>query len=259
MLVDIHNHILPGLDDGPRTIEEALLLAENAVANGITHVIATPHHLDRKYRNSTLEVKAAVAGLYRELIQRNINLKILPGQEIHLSTNVLMELEKDLLTLANSGRYLLIEFPNAYIPADILDVIYKIQLRGYIPIIVHPERNRVLRKNKQLLYEYICKGALVQITASSVLGHNGRSLRKYTKELIKHNLVHFISSDAHHYLKRPFLLKRHWNMSKESSPKVMLVIIVKTQIISYMVRRFNLYHLLVLKNIIIYNFKLDVI
>lgn len=207
MLVDIHNHILPGLDDGPRTIEEALLLAENAVANGITHVIATPHHLDRKYRNSTLEVKAAVAGLYRELIQRNINLKILPGQEIHLSTNVLMELEKDLLTLANSGRYLLIEFPNAYIPADTLDVIYKIQLRGYIPIIVHPERNRVLRKNKQLLYEYICKGALVQITASSLLGHNGRSLRKYTKELIKHNLVHFISSDAHHYLKRPFLLK----------------------------------------------------
>ena len=208
MLVDIHNHILPGLDDGPESIEQAILLAENAVANGITHVIATPHHLNGIYRNPSSQVKEAVAGLYRELSQRNIQLKILPGQEIHLSANVLEELEKDLLTIANSNKYLLIELPNGYIPGNTLEVIYEIQLKGYIPIIVHPERNKALRKNKELLYEYVCKGALVQITASSLLGLNGRSLRKYTRELIKHNLVHFISSDAHHYLKRPFLLKK---------------------------------------------------
>ena len=214
MLVDIHNHILPGLDDGPESLKEALLLAENAVANGITHVIATPHHLSEKYRNSALEVKEAVAGLYRELSQRNIHLKILPGQEIHLSANILEELEKDPLTLANSGKYLLIELPNSYIPANTLDVIYKIQLKGYTPIIVHPERNKILRKNKQLLYEYVCKGVLIQITASSLLGLNGRSFRKYTKELIKHNLVHFISSDAHHYIKRPFLLTKAFESIK---------------------------------------------
>lgn len=215
MLVDIHNHILPGLDDGPESLEKALLLAENAVANGITHVIATPHHLSTKYRNSSLKVKEAIASLYRELSQRNIHLKILPGQEIHLSVNVLEELENDLLTLANSGKYLLIELPNSYIPTHTLEVIYKIQLKGYIPIIVHPERNIVLRKNKQLLYEYVCKGALIQITASSLLGLDGRSLKKCTKELIKHNLVHFISSDAHHYLKRPFLLKNAFEYVKK--------------------------------------------
>ncbi|SDO01080.1 protein-tyrosine phosphatase [Psychrobacillus sp. OK028] len=215
MLVDIHNHILPGLDDGPKSIEEALLLAKSAVSNGITHVIATPHHLDAKYRNSSLEVREAVAGLYREFSKRNIHLKILPGQEIHLAANILDELETDLLTLANSGKYLLIELPNAYIPSQTLEVIYIIQLKGYIPIIVHPERNKILRKNKQLLYEYVCKGALIQVTASSLLGLNGRSLRKYTRELIKHNLVHFISSDAHHYLKRPFLLKKAFEYVKK--------------------------------------------
>ncbi|MFJ7827554.1 tyrosine-protein phosphatase [Psychrobacillus sp. NPDC096623] len=215
MLVDIHNHILPGLDDGPKSIEEALLLAKSAVSNGITHVIATPHHLDAKYRNSSMEIKKAVAGLYRELSKRNINLKVLPGQEIHLAANILDELETDLLTLANSGKYLLIELPNAYIPSHTLEVIYNIQLKGYIPIIVHPERNTILRKNKQLLYEYVCKGVLIQVTASSLLGLNGRSLRKYTRELIKHNLVHFLSSDAHHYLKRPFLLKEAFEYVKK--------------------------------------------
>ena len=215
MIVDIHNHILPGLDDGPKSIEQALLLAENAVANGITHVIATPHHLNGRYRNSSVEVQEAVAGLYRELLQRNIRLKILSGQEIYLSTNILEELDHDCLTLANSGKYLLIELPSEYIPSHTSDFIYKIQLRGYIPIIVHPERNKVFQKNKQLLYEYVFRGALIQITAASLLGLNGRSLRKYTKELIRHNLVHFISSDAHHFEKRPFLLKSAFDHIKK--------------------------------------------
>ncbi|WP_391116767.1 tyrosine-protein phosphatase [Psychrobacillus sp. L3] len=208
MLVDIHNHILPGLDDGAQSMEEAILLATNAVANGVTHIIATPHHLNRKYTNSSAEVKEAVANLYRELFRENIPVKILPGQEIHLTANILDELDNNLLTLANSGKYILIELPNNHIPTNTLEVFYQIQLKGYIPIIAHPERNSVLRRNKQLLYEFVSKGALIQITASSLIGVNGRSLKKYTKVLIKHNLVHFISSDAHHYLERPFLLKK---------------------------------------------------
>lgn len=207
MLVDIHNHILPGLDDGPASIEEAILLVANAVANGVTHIIATPHHKNGKYINSPLAVNEAVASLYRELSQKRIPVRIFPGQEIFFSVNILEELENDLLTLANSGKYLLIEFPTNYIPDNTLEILYKVQLKGFIPIIVHPERNSVFRRNIHLLYEFVSKGALIQVTASSLIGVDGRSLKKYTNVLIKHNLVHFISSDAHHYLKRPFLLK----------------------------------------------------
>ena len=215
MLVDIHNHILPGVDDGAQSMEEAILLAVNAVENGITHIIATPHHLNGKYINSSVVVKEAVTNLYKELSHKNIPVKILPGQEIHLTANILEDLENDLLTLANSGKYLLIELPSTHIPAHTLEILYQIQLKGYIPIIVHPERNTALRRNKQLLYEFVSKGALIQITASSLIGVNGRSLKKYTKVLIKHNLVHFISSDAHHYLKRPFLLKKAYQYVKK--------------------------------------------
>ncbi|WP_391203029.1 tyrosine-protein phosphatase [Psychrobacillus sp. L4] len=215
MLVDIHNHILPGLDDGAQSMEEAILLATNGVANGVTHIIATPHHLNRKYTNSSTEVKEAVANLYRELSRKNIPLKILPGQEIHLTANILEELDNNLLTLANSGKYILIELPNNHIPTNTLEVFFQIQLKGYIPIIVHPERNAALRRNKQLLYEFVNKGALIQITASSLIGVNGRSIKKYTKVLIKHNLVHFIASDAHHYVKRPFLLKKAYQYVKK--------------------------------------------
>ncbi|QFF99875.1 hypothetical protein PB01_14155 [Psychrobacillus glaciei] len=208
MLVDIHNHILPGLDDGAQSMEEAILLAANAVANGVTHIIATPHHLNGKYMNSSIVVKEAVASIFRELSNKNIPVKILPGQEIHLTPNILEDLDNNLLTLANSGKYILIELPYNHIPAQTLESFYQIQLKGYIPIIAHPERNSELRRNKQLLYEFVNKGALIQITASSLIGANGRSLKMYTKKLIKHNLVHFISSDAHHYVKRPFLLKK---------------------------------------------------
>lgn len=206
MLVDIHNHILPGLDDGPKSIEEAVLLATNAVANGITHIIATPHHHNGKYINSPSIVKEAVNNLNKELSKKDIPVEIFSGQEVYFYNSILEDLEKDLLTLANSGKYLLIELPRNHFPVSTFETLYKIQLRGYTPIIVHPERNTVLRKDKQKLYDLVNKGSLVQITASTLIGVQGRNLKKYTIDLIKHNLVHFISSDAHHHVKRPFLL-----------------------------------------------------
>lgn len=206
MLVDIHNHILPGLDDGPKSMEEAMLLATNAVDNGITHIIATPHHNNGRYTNSSTTVKEAVANLNEELLKKDIPLKILPGQEVHFYNSIVEDLENDLLTLANSGKYILIELPRNHFPALTFEILYNIQLRGYTPIIVHPEWNTVLRKDKQKIYDLVNKGSLIQITASTLLGQNGRNLKKYSIDLIKHNLVHFISSDAHHHAKRPFLL-----------------------------------------------------
>lgn len=207
LLVDIHNHILPGLDDGPESLEEALLLAENAVANGITHIIATPHHRNRKYNNPALAVKLAAKSLNEELLKQSIPLHILCGQETYFYNEILQDLEGNLLTLGESGKYLLLELPTNYFPAFIFDILLELQFSGYIPIIVHPERCEFLKRDKQLCYELVRRGALFQVNASTIVGENGLTMQRFAKHLIKHNLVHFIASDAHHYKNRPFLIK----------------------------------------------------
>ncbi|MDF2065067.1 CpsB/CapC family capsule biosynthesis tyrosine phosphatase [Bacillus sp. Cr_A10] len=214
MLVDIHNHILPGLDDGPQSMEEAILLARNAVANGVTHIIATPHY-DEIYKNDQQKVKESLFNFNREISHEGIPLKILLGQEIRFFNNMVDEIDNGLLTLANSGMYILIELPWNHFPTYIFDVLVQLQLKGYKPIIAHPERNIILRKDKQLLLELVNKGTLFQITAASLLGINGFSLKKYTHALIKRDLVHFIASDAHHYQSRPFLLKEAYQLVRK--------------------------------------------
>ncbi|WP_053588462.1 tyrosine-protein phosphatase [Bacillus sp. FJAT-22090] len=221
MLVDIHNHILPGLDDGPRTMEEAILLARNAVANGVTHIIATPHH-NHKYSNNSLKIKEAVLNFNNEISQREIPIKILPGQETYFYTSIVDELKDVILPLANSNKYILIELPSNHLPAFLTEILLQIQLKGYKPIIAHPERNSVLRKEKNLLFELVNNGALMQINASSLIGMNGYKLKKYTKDLVNHNLVHFISSDAHNTTSRPFLLKEAYQyVGKKFSKQLM--------------------------------------
>ncbi|MFD1205222.1 tyrosine-protein phosphatase [Sporosarcina contaminans] len=206
MIVDIHSHVLPGLDDGAPSMEEAILLTENAAANGVTHIIATPH-LNDKYRNHAKQIKEAVADLNKELFRKRIPVDIFPGQEVQFFSCLNALGDGHLLTLADGGKYLLIELPDDHFPEFTFELLFSLQIEGYIPIIPHPERNVVLRKEKQLLYELVTKGVLLQVTANSLFGANGRTAKKCSLELIKHNLVHFISSDAHHPIQRPFLLR----------------------------------------------------
>lgn len=219
MLVDIHNHVLPGLDDGPQTMENAILLVQNAVSNGITHIIATPHH-QNKYMNNSATVKEAVSNLNREIATRNIPIEILQGQEIFFHNNLVESIGKEIITLANSKKYILIELPRDYFPTFTFEILLDIQLNGYTPIIAHPEKNSVLRRDKQLLHELVSKGNYIQITASSLIGIHGYALKKYTNDLVRHNLVHFISSDAHDYKKRTFMLpKAYQYIRKKFSEK----------------------------------------
>lgn len=204
MLVDIHNHILPGLDDGAATLDHSLLLIANAAANGINHIIATPHQ-DETYKNKSSTVYTKVREMNALLLEKNIPVTLYAGMEILLNESIL---DNHLLTLANSGKYLLIELPNNYLPPYLFDVIYKLQLKGLIPIIAHPEKNPFLMKNKDKVLEIVARGALLQITAGSILGKNGRKIKAFSKQLIKEQFVHFVASDAHSLRHRPFLLAK---------------------------------------------------
>ncbi|WP_277585656.1 tyrosine-protein phosphatase [Psychrobacillus antarcticus] len=204
MIVDIHNHILPGLDDGASTVGQSLLLIANAGANGIKHIIATPHQ-NETYKNKSSVVYTKVCEMNALLQEKNIPVTLYAGMEILLNESIL---DNTLLTLANSGKYLLIELPNNHFPPYLFDVLYKLQLKGLIPIIAHPEKNLFLMKNKGKLLEIVARGALLQITAGSVLGKNGTKVKAFSKQLLKEQLVHFIASDAHSIRHRPFLLTK---------------------------------------------------
>ncbi|WP_409253098.1 tyrosine-protein phosphatase [Bacillus sp. SCS-153A] len=208
MIVDIHNHILPELDDGPADMHQALNMAKAAAASGITSIIATPHHQSEKYVCSPSEIIDKVDKLNTLLKEKNVKLDILPGMEIHLYPDICTDLTKappSALPLANK-KYILIELPYSYFPRYTESLLYELQIAGYIPILAHPERNSVIRKQPNLLYQLIKRGILVQVTAGSITGSFGRKTQSLVDKLLKHHFVHFIASDAHNTTSRPFKL-----------------------------------------------------
>ncbi|WP_313433011.1 tyrosine-protein phosphatase [Siminovitchia terrae] len=222
MIVDIHNHIFPNLDDGPQNWEEMTLLAKQAAQAGITHVIATPHHKHRHkehfYENDPSVILLMTEKVNQRLKKMGIPLSVHPGVEFHLHENILKEIDNsldDFLTLNNNGKYILMEPPSRFYPDYIDKALLKLKEIGLIPILAHPERNRELRKNPKNLYHLVENGILIQVTAASVLGIHGRRLKNFALHLLDHHLVHFIASDAHHFVRRKFELMNAYEYIKD--------------------------------------------
>lgn len=208
-MIDIHCHILPIVDDGPVDMEESLIMSNQAVEAGITHIFATPHHLNEKYVNVKSEIINRVARLNEGLQQNNIPLTIHLGQEVRIHRDIFTSLEKEeILTLDDNGTYLLLELPSGKVPTYTQEVIYELLLKGITPIIVHPERNKELIANHKLLFELVQEGALTQLTSGSIIGNFGKSIQSFSKKIIQHNLAHFIATDAHNTDSRGFTLQQ---------------------------------------------------
>jgi protein-tyrosine phosphatase len=206
-MIDIHSHILPGLDDGASNLQDSINMAKNAAGIGVSHIIATPHHKNGLYLNEKEDIINRVQMLNIILEKENIPVSILPGQEIRIYKDFLCDIE-EFLTLNDTGKYLFLELPSNHFPSYALDLIYEIQLNEITPIIVHPERNSELHANPKLLFKLIDEGAVTQITTGSVLGVFGKRIKSFTESIIKHNLTHFVASDAHNLNKRNFNLDR---------------------------------------------------
>ncbi|MFP9130276.1 tyrosine-protein phosphatase [Niallia sp. BSM11] len=211
-MIDIHCHILHGIDDGPVTIEESLLMAKEAVVEGINTIIATPHHRNNKYENKKESISRQVRELNSVLKEENIPLTILPGQETRIFGEILNDYNNgEILTLANTD-YLFIEFPSSSVPRYAERLLYEIQMAGLTPIIVHPERNKEIIENPNVLYNLVKNGALTQVTAASIAGYFGKSIKKLSHQLIIHNLTHFVASDAHNTHNRSFKLNEAFDI-----------------------------------------------
>lgn len=207
-MLDLHCHILPGVDDGAQTLEDAVQMAEQAVEEGITHILATPHHMKRDWINEKKPVIQKVRELQAELDSRQIDLTIFPGQEVSIYGELLKDIEDNkILFTDESHNYVLIEFPSSSIPTYAERLFYELQSHGKTPIIVHPERNHYILEHPNRLKDFIDKGALAQLTAASYTGGFGKKIQKISKQLIEANLVHFIASDAHNTGNRSFHMK----------------------------------------------------
>ncbi|MRH41242.1 tyrosine protein phosphatase [Aquibacillus halophilus] len=216
-MIDIHSHILPHLDDGASHTEESVAMAKEAVSQGIHTIIATPHHLNGRYENYKTDIISQVKSLNERLLEENIPLTVLPGQETRINGQMTNDLEQGhLLPLNETSGYLFVELPSNSVPRYTSKLLFDLQVQGYKPIIVHPERNKELIEDPDQLYEFVKNGTLTQVTAASVTGKFGKKIQKFTHRLIEANLTHFIASDAHNTTTRGFCMQEAYQNIEEN-------------------------------------------
>lgn len=197
-MIEIHTHILPQIDDGAADWDMSLELAQSAAMQGVTDIIATPHHRNNSCYNPADEVIALTAELNERLDSSGIPIRVHPGQEVHLHRDLLNNWQDgELLTLAGSP-YLLLEMPHGRIPDYMESMVYELRLAGITTVIPHPERNAEVARDPDKLAQLIEIGALAQVTSSSLLGGYGKGIERLAWNLCKQGYIHFVSSDAHH-------------------------------------------------------------
>ncbi|MEC9488874.1 MAG: CpsB/CapC family capsule biosynthesis tyrosine phosphatase [Halanaerobium sp.] len=206
-MIDIHTHILPGVDDGPDSMEVSLKIVRAAREQGITKMVATPHYLEEGYQLTPEETGERVAKLQEAVDEAGVKVEILPGAEAYLTADLGKRVQDGLVTPINHSRYILVEFPMTYVPAYVNNVFYDLKIMGYTPIICHPERYSPIREKPDYLYEWLQDGILAQVNASSLLGVYGSRVRKAAEILVRNNLVQLIASDAHSTGRRKVNLK----------------------------------------------------
>lgn len=196
-MIDIHSHILPGLDDGAATIEEAIAMASCAIADGIKQMVVTPHVKSRTYPSKEA-ILDKMANLQDVLQKKGINLLLLPGAEYRIDPELPRQLAKgELLTINNKGRYLLVEFSDVSVPDYTADLFFKLLQLGVTPIIAHPERSSIFIEDHNSLYELLSNGALAQLTSGSLTGYFSPEITSTARSFLEKGYVQFIASDAH--------------------------------------------------------------
>ena len=212
-MIDLHSHILAGLDDGAKNDSDSIELLKAAVADGISFIYATPHHQNGRFENEWEQVLRGVGQLNKIAKKNNLPVEVLPGQEIRLYGEIIEDFKKGKIKgLGGNTDYLLIEFSSSHIPRFAERLFYEMGLEGLKPIIVHPERNAEFLKYPEKLLNFVEKGALVQLTAASILGIFGKKIQKFSFRIIGSEAAHFIASDAHNIHTRGFKMQEAFKL-----------------------------------------------
>lgn len=196
-MIDLHCHILPGIDDGAADVNAALEMARAFVADGVSVVACTPHILPGLYHNTAEGIRTAVAELQGRLDNEGIPLKLVPGADNHIAPDCVAQLrDKRMLALADS-RYVLIEPPHHVAPPRMDAVFFDLQVAGYVPILTHPERLRWIDSQYALVATLAHSGVWMQITAGSLAGAFGSRAQYWAERMLDEGNVHILATDAH--------------------------------------------------------------
>ena len=208
-MIDFHSHILPGIDDGAKNLEQSIAMVNEAKKVGFTKIISTSHYMENYYECNEKNRKELL-----EQVQKNVNgIELCLGNEIYITNNIIELLQNGQASSINGTKYVLFEFPLINTrPMNDKEVIYRLVENGYIPIIAHPERYPFIQENPDYLYELEEMGALFQANYGSIIGMYGLKAKKTLKILLKNNLISFFGSDAHRpeqvYNKMPKIIKK---------------------------------------------------
>ena len=215
VMVDLHCHLLPGIDDGSKSMEISLRLAREATENGVTHALLTPHHMNGRYVNHKQDVIHQTKKFQKQINAHNIPLIVFPGQEVRINGQLLEALDKDDILFADTaGKYMMLEFPDDDVPHYTDQMIFDLQQRGIIPVIVHPERNTKIMAEPNIIYRLLQKGCLSQITASSYVGTFGKKVEKFSHQLIDAGQCYVFASDAHNLPGRKYEMQQAFKKLK---------------------------------------------
>jgi protein-tyrosine phosphatase len=202
-VIDLHCHILPGIDDGAPDLPTALAMAMATVADGVAVVACTPHIFPGLFHNSGPQIREATQRLQEQLDREGIPLLLYPGADIHIAPNLIAGLRSgELLTLGDT-RYLLVEPPHQVAPLRLEDLFFELLVADYVPILTHPERLAWIETRYDTIKRLAQRGVWMQITAGSLAGTFGRRARYWANRMLDEGLVHVLATDAHNVRGRP--------------------------------------------------------
>lgn len=202
-MIDVHCHLLPGIDDGAKTLDVSLAMAKMAAEDGIEVVACTPHIMPGVYDNRPADIRQKVAELQNHLRDAGIAITLVAGCDAHMRPDFVEALRTDQVQPIAGGRYVLFEPPHHVAPPMMSDCVFNIQAAGWVPILTHPERLTWIEDKYDLVTEFARSGVLIQITAGSVLGSFGPRPKYWADRMLGEGLVHILASDGHNASRRP--------------------------------------------------------
>lgn len=214
-MIDLHNHLLPGIDDGASDLNESLELARLFVDQGVTIAACTPHIYPGVYDNTGPDIMARVDALQKELQRAGIPLHLVAGADVHIAPDLVSKLRNGLVPSLHGSRYLLLEPPHHILPPRTDEIFFNLVSAGYVPILTHPERMSWIGRNYGMLAQLVNSGAWMQLTAGAVVGKFGREAQKWSERMLQQGLVHIVASDAHHPRSRPPCMREAFERLRE--------------------------------------------
>ena len=222
-MVDIHSHILAGIDDGSKDIEMTISMLKKAEKSGTTDIIATPHFMRGRFEVEYNEILKKVEELKEISRENNIDINIYTGQEIYYNKNILEYYKNNMIGTINNTKYMLIELNMLEFDIDeVINTIYELQIRGITPIIAHPERYKPFIKKPSMINTFIKEGMLFQVNAGSITGAFGKDVKKTATKYLENNIYSFIGSDAHRDIGRDTDIKEALDILEISQRKAFI-------------------------------------